>query len=130
MDADILAAKGRLQQPVYPDRGALEQALGDLARLPPLVTSWEVENLKGQLAEACGGGGSCCKAGIARRASPIAPRADCQPAQDPAANELGVGARRQEARDPAGAASGQYAKPRQGTRRRGTGSPCRATEAT
>jgi 3-deoxy-7-phosphoheptulonate synthase len=53
------------QQPVYPDANALQTALGQLARLPPLVTSWEIENLKHQLAGATRGerfllqGGDC-----------------------------------------------------------------------
>ena len=53
------------QQPVYPDPEALKRALGQLARLPPLVTSWEIENLKHQLAQATRGerfllqGGDC-----------------------------------------------------------------------
>ncbi len=53
------------QQPAYPDPHALHRALGQLARLPPLVTSWEIENLKHQLAEATRGerfllqGGDC-----------------------------------------------------------------------
>ncbi|SPE54248.1 Phospho-2-dehydro-3-deoxyheptonate aldolase [Verrucomicrobia bacterium] len=53
------------QQPVYPDSEALERALRQLARLPPLVTSWEIQNLKHQLAEATRGqrfllqGGDC-----------------------------------------------------------------------
>ena len=53
------------QQPVYPDPDALRRALGLLAKLPPLVTSWEIENLKHQLAEATRGdrfllqGGDC-----------------------------------------------------------------------
>jgi 3-deoxy-7-phosphoheptulonate synthase len=53
------------QQPVYPDLNALQKALTQLARLPPLVTSWEIENLKNQLAEATRGerfllqGGDC-----------------------------------------------------------------------
>src|SRR5208283_218114 len=53
------------QQPVYPDPDALRRVLGQLARLPPLVTSWEIENLKHQLAEATRGdwfmlqGGDC-----------------------------------------------------------------------
>ncbi len=41
-----------LQQPQYPDEEALRRAVGELAGLPPLVTSWEVENLRSQLAEA------------------------------------------------------------------------------
>jgi 3-deoxy-7-phosphoheptulonate synthase len=53
------------QQPVYPDAVALQRALEQLARLPPLVTSWEIENLKHQLAAATRGemfllqGGDC-----------------------------------------------------------------------
>lgn len=54
-----------VQMPAYPDRTALEAALDQLARLPPLVTSWEIENLKTQLADAARGerfllqGGDC-----------------------------------------------------------------------
>ena len=57
--------KTAAQQPAYPDAKALQSALGQLARLPPLVTSWEIENLKHQLAEATRGerfllqGGDC-----------------------------------------------------------------------
>ena len=56
----------RLDQPiVYPDAARLETALKKLTKLPPLVTSWEVETLKKQLAEATRGerfllqGGDC-----------------------------------------------------------------------
>jgi 3-deoxy-7-phosphoheptulonate synthase len=55
------------QQPVYPDPAALEDTLGKLALLPPLVTSWEIEALKTQLAEAEAGrcfllqGGDCAE---------------------------------------------------------------------
>ena len=49
---DSWQSKPAAQQPVYPDPAALRQALTQLARLPPLVTSWEIENLKQQLAEA------------------------------------------------------------------------------
>src|SRR5689334_19293931 len=58
-------AKPAQQQPVYPDPGALDDVLGQLSRLPPLVTSWEIERLKAQLAEAVRGerfllqGGDC-----------------------------------------------------------------------
>jgi len=57
--------KPAVQQPVYPDANALQSVLAQLARLPPLVTSWEIENLKHQLAEAARGerfllqGGDC-----------------------------------------------------------------------
>ena len=43
-----------LQQPTYPDKAALDTALAELGRLPPLVTSWEILALKRQLAEAQG----------------------------------------------------------------------------
>lgn len=57
--------KPAAQQPIYVDRASLESALQRLARLPPLVTSWEIETLKSQLAEAARGerfvlqGGDC-----------------------------------------------------------------------
>ena len=35
------------QQPSYPDRAALDRAVADLSRLPPLVTSWEVDAPEG-----------------------------------------------------------------------------------
>ncbi len=59
--------KEALQQPTYPDREAVESVLERLAQLPPLVTSWEVETLKEQLAEAARGerfllqGGDCAE---------------------------------------------------------------------
>ncbi|NOZ93714.1 MAG: 3-deoxy-7-phosphoheptulonate synthase class II [Acidobacteria bacterium] len=55
------------QQPVYPDPAAVEAAVRELAALPPLVTSWEVESLRQQLAEAAAGrrfllqGGACAE---------------------------------------------------------------------
>jgi 3-deoxy-7-phosphoheptulonate synthase len=45
-------SKPAAQQPVYPDPEALRRVLARLAKLPPLVTSWEIENLKQQLAAA------------------------------------------------------------------------------
>jgi 3-deoxy-7-phosphoheptulonate synthase len=57
--------KSAAQQPVYPDPKALQGVLAQLAKLPPLVTSWEIERLKQQLAEAARGerfllqGGDC-----------------------------------------------------------------------
>ena len=56
-----------LQMPTYPDTAAHQQALERLARLPPLVTSWEVETLKGHIARAGRGeafvlqGGDCAE---------------------------------------------------------------------
>ncbi len=55
------------QQPVYPDPAALSSVAKKLASLPPLVTSWEVERLRAQLAEAAEGkrfllqGGACAE---------------------------------------------------------------------
>ncbi len=53
------------QQPNYPDSAALDNTVDELSKLPPLVTSWEVETLKSELAEASRGerfllqGGDC-----------------------------------------------------------------------
>ena len=44
-----------LQQPTYLDLEARDRAVEQLSKLPPLVTSWEIETLKKQLAEACEG---------------------------------------------------------------------------
>ena len=58
-------AKVVKQQPNYPDAKALNRVLEHLARLPPLVTSWEIETLRSELAEAGEGrrfllqGGDC-----------------------------------------------------------------------
>src|SRR6185503_980076 len=45
-------SKPAAHQPLYGSDADLSQAMDQLARLPPLVTSWEVEFLKSQLAEA------------------------------------------------------------------------------
>jgi 3-deoxy-7-phosphoheptulonate synthase len=53
------------QMPIYPDPEKCKEIVSNLSSLPPLVTSWEVEELKGQLAEAAMGkrfllqGGDC-----------------------------------------------------------------------
>jgi len=49
-------SKPATQQPQYPDAAARDRALEQLSRLPPLVTSWEIESLKAQLGEAASGG--------------------------------------------------------------------------
>ena len=55
------------QQASYPDAAALDRAVADLSRLPPLTTSWEVDELKAQLASAQRGeafvlqGGDCAE---------------------------------------------------------------------
>ncbi|TVQ34220.1 MAG: 3-deoxy-7-phosphoheptulonate synthase class II [Phycisphaeraceae bacterium] len=61
--------KSRLaaHQVVYADRAAVDAAVAKLRALPPLVTSWEIELLKSQLAEAQEGkrfllqGGDCAE---------------------------------------------------------------------
>src|SRR2546426_5713599 len=106
-------AKPALQQPVYPDPHALVDVLARLSRLPPLVTSWEVEALKAQLAEAARGerfllqGGDCSES-----------FEDCEPGI--IANKLKIllqmslvlvhGSRKRVIR--VGRFAGQYAKPR------------------
>ena len=62
---DSWQSRPAAQQPSYPDAEALRKVLAHLGRLPPLVTSWEIENLKQQLAGATRGerfllqGGDC-----------------------------------------------------------------------
>ena len=51
------------QQPIYPNDQKLEDTLHRLAKLPPLVTSWEIESLKKQLAEAANGDAFLFQAG-------------------------------------------------------------------
>lgn len=101
------------QSVTYPDQDALANVLSELAKLPPLVTSWEVETLRRQIAEAERGerfllqGGDC-----AERFS------DCR--SDSIASKLKVllkmgvvlayGTRKRITR--VGRFAGQYAKPR------------------
>jgi 3-deoxy-7-phosphoheptulonate synthase len=47
---DSWRGKSALQQPDYPDGAALDRVLDELRQLPPLVTSWEIMNLRQQLA--------------------------------------------------------------------------------
>jgi len=55
------------QQASYPDPAALDRAVADLSRLPPIVTSWEVDALKQLIAKAQRGeafvlqGGDCAE---------------------------------------------------------------------
>jgi 3-deoxy-7-phosphoheptulonate synthase len=55
------------QQPAYRDRAALDAAVAQLSRLPPIVVSWEVERLREELAAAQRGerfllqGGDCAE---------------------------------------------------------------------
>ena len=60
-------AREARQQPTYPDKAALERAVAELSRLPPLVTSWEIDALKDEFARAQRGeafilqGGDCAE---------------------------------------------------------------------
>ena len=51
------------QQPEYPDAEALRSVVAQMSSLPPLVTSWEVESLKEQLAAAARGEGFMLQGG-------------------------------------------------------------------
>jgi 3-deoxy-7-phosphoheptulonate synthase len=60
-------SKPATQQVAYASEAALSLAVSQLASLPPLITTWEVESLKSQLAEAAQGkrfllqGGDCAE---------------------------------------------------------------------
>lgn len=60
-------SKPNAQEIAYPDAAALERVIGRMRKLPPLVTSWEIERLRTQLAEAEDGkrfvlqGGDCAE---------------------------------------------------------------------
>jgi len=51
------------QQPVYEDPTALGRVVAELARLPPIVVSWEVDNLRERLAAAQRGEGFLLQGG-------------------------------------------------------------------
>ncbi len=65
--SDSWQQKPAAQQASYPDMSALEETLEQLAALPPLVTSWEINNLRSQIADAQQGrrfllqGGDCAE---------------------------------------------------------------------
>ena len=60
-------SKEAAQQASYPDQAALDRVVADLSRLPPIVTSWEVDSLKEEIARAQRGetfilqGGDCAE---------------------------------------------------------------------
>jgi 3-deoxy-7-phosphoheptulonate synthase len=60
-------ARRAQQQPTYEDAGALQSVVASLSRLPPVVVSWEVDNLRERLARAQNGeafllqGGDCAE---------------------------------------------------------------------
>ena len=102
-----------LQQAAYPDPAALEAVLAELRVLPPLVTSWEVFALRGQLAAAARGDGFLLQGGDCAERF-----ADCQ--SDIIANKLKIllqmslvlvqGLKQRVIR--VGRIAGQYTKPR------------------
>jgi 3-deoxy-7-phosphoheptulonate synthase len=66
------------QQPVYADPQAVERIVAEIARLPPIVVSWEVEALKTRLAAAQRGeafllqGGDCAESFVECESDSIA----------------------------------------------------------
>ena len=101
------------QQPVYDDPTALGRVVAELARLPPIVVSWEVENLRERLAAAQRGEGFLLQGGDCAESF-----ADCE--SDRIAKQLKVllqmslvllsGMKKPVVR--IGRMAGQYAKPR------------------
>src|SRR5512142_1954046 len=70
--------KPAAQQVGYGDPAALARVMDEMGRLPPLVTSWEVEGLRTELAKAARGeafllqGGDCAESFDDCRSDPIA----------------------------------------------------------
>lgn len=101
------------QQPAYADMGSLDAAIAELAELPPLVSSWEIESLKTQLAEAAAGTRFLLQAGDCAERF-----VDCRPAHITAQLKVLLqmslvlvhGTRKRVIR--VGRLAGQYAKPR------------------
>ena len=105
--------KPAAQQPVYPDPAAVEVVLAQLGNLPPVVTSWEIENLKQQLAAASRGerfllqGGDCSESFADCESSAIASKLKILLQMSLV---LVQGGKKQVTR--IGRFAGQYAKPR------------------
>jgi 3-deoxy-7-phosphoheptulonate synthase len=101
------------QQPSYGDPAALARVVDEIGRLPPLVTSWEVEKLREQLSRAARGeafllqGGDCAESFEDCRAEPIAAKLKILLQMSLV---LVHGTRKQVIR--VGRIAGQYAKPR------------------
>ena len=102
-----------VQQPVYEDQALLANVLADLNKLPPLVTSWEVDRLRTDLASAQQGeawllqGGDCAEMFEGCQAEPIASKLKVLLQMSLA---IVVGSRCKIIR--LGRMAGQYAKPR------------------
>ncbi len=124
---DSWRAKPALQQPSFRDESALRDALARLRRLPPLVTSWEVEALKAQLAEVAAGdrfllqGGDCSENFDECESSAIAGKLKILLQMSLV---LTHGSKKRVTR--VGRFAGQYAKPRSGDEesRNGVTLPC------
>src|SRR5579863_4708732 len=102
-----------LQQPEYPDPAALDRVLAELRVLPPLVTSWEILDLRRQLAEAAAGNRFVLQAGdCAERFAACTPNrvTNMLKVLLQASLVLVVGAQKPVTR--IGRFAGQYAKPR------------------
>lgn len=102
-----------LQQPDYPDQAALDSVLAELRVLPPLVTSWEILDLRQQLAEAAAGKRFVLQAGdCAERFAACTPNrvTNMLKVLLQASLVLVVGAQKPVTR--IGRFAGQYAKPR------------------
>ncbi len=66
--------KSIVQQPTYEDPAQLEAVLSQLRKLPPLVTSWEVDNLQKQLESVTEARRGYFRAATAPRLSTVANR--------------------------------------------------------
>ncbi len=101
------------QQPDYPDSRALESVLHELRLLPPLVTSWEIDNLRDEIARAQKGdawilqGGDCAETFEQCQTEPIASKLKLLLQMSLA---IVFGSRKRIIR--VGRMAGQYAKPR------------------
>ena len=101
------------QQPDYPDSRALEGVLHELRLLPPLVTSWEIDNLRTEIARAQKGdawilqGGDCAETFEQCQTEPIASKLKLLLQMSLA---IVFGSRKRIIR--VGRMAGQYAKPR------------------
>src|SRR5438045_2518082 len=75
---DTWTRRPAAQQAEYADPAALARVVEEIGRLPPLVTSWEIEQLREQLARAARGeafvlqGGDCAESFDDCRSEPIA----------------------------------------------------------
>ncbi len=74
-------------QPTYQDEVELQEVLASLRRLPPLVTSWEVDRFKPCLAKSTRARDGCSKVATAPSRLTIANRVDRQQAEGAVANE-------------------------------------------